>query len=770
MNTEEIISKMTLEDKIKFCTGKNFWETAEFEKYGIPGLFMCDGPHGLRKQEDAENMGDINDSCPATCFPTAVTTASSLDTELAERVGAAIGEEAAAHGVGLLLGPGANLKRNPLCGRNFEYFSEDPYLSGKIAAGFIRGTESKGVGATLKHFAANSQELLRFTSDGIMDMRTLRELYLTAFEIAVKEGKPSAVMCAYPKLNGTYCSDNRELLTDILRDEWGFEGMVVTDWGALNDRTKALKAGCDLTMPGCGNYMEKAVINAVKDGSLPEECIDKSVRRILELVLRENEALKQPRSCDYEAHHALAREAALKGAVLLKNEDKLLPLKEQSKIALIGAMAREMRYQGAGSSHINPVKLSQPIDYFPDCIYAQGCDDSGDTTEALIAEAVEAAKKAEAAVIFAGLPASFESEGFDRSDMRMPEGHIRMINAVSEANANTVVVLLCGSPVECPWADKVKAILYMGLPGQAGGEAAAELLYGRANPCGRLSESWPLKYEDVPSSEIYGKGRDALYEEGIYVGYRYYDKAGIPLRWPFGYGLSYTDFEYSDIKADGNSISVTVKNIGPMQGEEAVCLYIMPPEGGIHRPNRELKGFKKISLQPGESKTVSFTLCDRSFAIWNDGWVIPGGIYTCVIGGLSVLFPREGACIPAPEWQKGSFYEGASTKPRQSEWEAMLGRAYSVSKPQKGFFTRENTISEMKKESTVMKIVSFFILCALTKGRPRKAKSDEPELRMMLAMTMESPLKTMQMFGGLGDNIVQGLLKMANGHFFKGIF
>ena len=499
MDIEKILQQMTLEDRIALCSGENFWETKIYEKYGIPSLFMCDGPHGLRKQENVADMLGVNESRKATCFPAEVTTAGSWDPELLTAIGSAIGQEAREQGVGLVLGPGANLKRNPLCGRNFEYFSEDPYLAGKLAAGFIRGAEAQGIGTSLKHFAVNSQEKSRFTSNSVLDDRTLRELYLTAFEIAVKEGKPSTVMCAYPKLNGVHCSDNKALLTDILRTEWGFPGLVVTDWGAMNDRIEGFRAGCDLNMPGGSDYMEKEVFQAIQAGKLPEKCVNDSARRVLKLVFRAAETLKNPAHCDYEAHHVLAKRAALEGAVLLKNEDGILPLKKDAKIAVIGAMAKNLRYQGSGSSHINPTKLSQPLDFLPDALYAPGCDDRGDTTEDLLSQAAKTAQEAEISVIFAGLPDRYESEGFNRADMKMPDGQLRMIDAVTAANPNTVVVLLCGSAVECPWADRVKGILYMGLPGQAGGEAVADLLCGRANPSGKLAESWPLSYADVHS-------------------------------------------------------------------------------------------------------------------------------------------------------------------------------------------------------------------------------------------------------------------------------
>ena len=769
MDIEKILKQMTLEDKIALCSGENFWETKKYEKYGIPSLFMCDGPHGLRKQEDVADMLGVNESRKATCFPAEVTTAGSWDPELLTAIGSAIGEEAREQGVGLVLGPGANLKRNPLCGRNFEYFSEDPYLAGKLAAGFIRGAEAQGIGTSLKHFAVNSQEKSRFTSDSVLDERTLRELYLTAFEIAVKEGKPSTVMCAYPKLNGVHCSDSKKLLTDILRTEWGFGGLVVTDWGAMNDRIEGVRAGCDLNMPGGSDYMEKEVLQAVRDGALPERCVDDSARRVLELVFRAAETLKEKADCDYDAHHALAKRAAAEGAVLLKNEGGILPLKQDAKIAVIGAMAKTMRYQGAGSSHINPTKLSQPLDFLPDALYASGCDERGDTTDALLAEAEKAAQQAEIAVVFAGLPDRCESEGFDRENIKLPEGHLRMIEAVARANPNTVVVLLCGSVVECPWEDRVKAILYMGLPGQAGGEAVADLLYGRVNPSGKLAESWPMAYGDVPSSEIYGKTADALYQEGIYVGYRCYDKAGVPVRWPFGYGLSYTTFAYSGLTAEGDRVSVSVKNTGTCAGAEVVQLYIGAPQDGLHRPLRELKGFQKVFLQPGESRTATFSLTDRSFALWQDGWKIPGGTYTVCIGNLTASIQKPGEPLPIPAWQKESWYAHCSGKPNRADWEAMLGRKYTSPVLKKGSFTMDNTVMEMKDYSLIMKIMFKAVEATVAKGYGGKRDYDNPNFRMQMASSAGAPIRSMMISGGMKGGVLTGMLEMANGHFFRGI-
>ena len=770
MEIEKILSQMTLEDKIALCSGANFWQTKKYEQYGIPSLFMCDGPHGLRKQEDAADMLGVNKSRPATCFPAEVTSAGSWDPELLTEIGAAIGEEAKEQGVGLVLGPGANLKRNPLCGRNFEYFSEDPYLAGKLAAGFIRGAEAQGVGTSLKHFAANSQELSRFTSDSVMDGRTLRELYLTAFEIAVKEGKPSTVMCAYPKLNGTHCSDHKELLTEILRTEWGFDGMVVTDWGAMNDRIEGFRAGCDLNMPGGSDYMEKEALQSVKDGTLPERCVDDSTRRVLKLVFRAADTLREKAACDYEAHHALAKRAAAEGAVLLKNEGGILPLKPGAKIAVVGAMAKELRYQGAGSSPINPTKLPQPLELLPGAVYAPGCDEKGSTTDALLQEVQNAARKAETVVVFAGLPAQCESEGFDRDSLKMPEGHRKMIEAAAHANPNIVVVLLCGSVVECPWAEKIKAILYMGLPGQAGGEAIADLLYGRANPGGKLAESWPYRYEDVPSSDIYGKTTDALYQEGVYVGYRYYDKAGVPVRWPFGYGLSYTEFAYSDLTVEDDTASVTVRNIGKSSGAEVVQLYLAAPQEGLHRPVQELKGFQKVHLQPGESETVRFTLIDRDFAVWQEGWKVPGGTYTVCVGGLTAEIKKSGDDLSIPAWQKGSWYEHCAGKPNPADWERMLGHSYTPPVLKKGSFTMDNTVMEMKDYSFVMKIMFKAVESTVAKGFGGKKDYENPDFRMMMNASAGAPLRSMQISGGMKGGVLPGMLEMANGHFLRGIW
>lgn len=809
MDTDAVLTQMTLREKIALCSGKNFWRTKAMPRRGVPDVVLCDGPHGLRRQaaDGGLAMLRVHQSRPATCFPTAVTLAGSWDAALLRRVGEAIGCEAAAGGVGVVLGPGANLKRDPLCGRNFEYFSEDPCLAGHLAAAHINGLQKNGVGASLKHFAVNSQETSRFVSDSQIDERTLRELYLPAFETAVRAAKPATVMCAYNKLNGVHCSDHQWLLTDVLRGEWGFDGLVVTDWGALNDRAAAFRAGCDLAMPGGSAYGEREARRAVLGGALDVSAVDASARRVLALAER---AARVPRdvSFDEAAHHALAREAAEQGAVLLQN-DGLLPLCPAARVAVIGAMAKTPRYQGAGSSHIHPTRLSGALEAFPgviaacgaspDVVFAPGCDDAGDTTDALLAEAAEAARGAKAAVIFAGLPDRCESEGFDRGDLQMPEGHLRMIEAVAAANPNTAVVLLCGGAVECPWAQRVRAVLYMGLPGQAGGEAAANLLYGRANPCGRLAESWPLRYADCPTAAHYRNRRDAQYREGLYVGYRYYDKAAVPVRWPFGHGLSYTRFSYSDLQIKPERVTAAVTNVGGAPGAEVAQLYLAPPQNGPYRPLRELKGFAKVFLQPGERRTVTFPLCRRDFAVWADGWRVPAGRYGVWVGGgpqaaLRGFVDIAGEDVPAPAWQEGSWYERPHGAPDEAGWRAMLAgmaagapragegacsgspaprgafpqpRPEDAAPARRGAFTMDSTLSEMRDSCLAMRLLYRGTRAVLLRGC---GGADAPAARMMLESALNGPLRGIQISAGLRGGLCAGLLDWANGRFWRGVW
>lgn len=773
MELQKIISQMSLEEKISFCTGADFWQTKPLGRLGIPSIMMSDGPHGLRCQKGAADMVGVNKSLPATCFPTAVTAGATWNPELYAAEGAAIGKEALAEGVSLVLGPGCNIKRGPLGGRNFEYISEDPYQAGKMAAAFIRGQQSTGAASSLKHFAVNSQEYKRMNGDCQIDDRTLREIYLAAFETAVKEGKPETVMCAYNKINGAHCSDSKKLLTDILRTDWGFNGMVVTDWGAMNDRIKAFPAGCDLNMPGGSDYMEQAAIEAVKNGTLLEADVDASVERILRLVEKAQQAKAAP--VDWDAHHALAREIAQQGAVLLKNEDGILPM-SASDMVLIGHMAKEIRYQGSGSSHINPTKLTNLTDALPEVPFVPCCNAQGCVSENSLQEAVKAAKAHKIAVVVAGLPDAYESEALDREHMGLPEGHNRMIEAVAAANPNTVVVLLGGSAMELPWADKVKGILYMGLPGQAGGEAMANLLTGKANPSGKLTETWPVCYADVICADTFGT-RNPEYREGIYVGYRYYDKAGKAVRYPFGHGLSYTAFTYRDLEVENRTISVRITNTGAIKGAEVVQLYIAPPKDGLFRPEKELKGFARVELDPGESKTIEFALDDRSFAVWNDGWMIPGGTYTVQIGASSRDIRLEteievaGESIPAPAWQERSWYETLNGQPSREEWEKLMGHPVPVlPKPKKGQFTMDNSCLEMKDSSFIMKIQYKVTENIIAKQCGTKDPSD-PQFRMMLVSATDCPLRAsvINSSGMMSDTLGRGLLHMANGHFLKGL-
>lgn len=772
MNIERILENITLEGKVALCSGEDFWHTKEMSHRGIPSMMMSDGPHGLRKQEESADMLGINESVSATSFPTAVISACSWDKELLKKEGEAIAREAIANKVSLVLGPGANIKRNPLCGRNFEYFSEDPYLTGKLAAAHISGIEKTGCSSSLKHFALNNQEYKRFSSDSLVDERTMREIYLAGFETAVKEGKPSTVMSSYNKINGTYSSDNHWLLTEILRNEWGFDGLVVTDWGGMSDRIEAFKAGCDLMMPGGSAYMEKEAIEAVKCGDLSEEDVTRSARRVLELIAKTMQE-EHPKA-DMQAHYELARKIAEESAVLLKNEDNILPLESEEEVVFVGHMAKEIRYQGKGSSHINPWKLVNVTDVCPNVKFAESCLADGSTNEELLTKAENAAKSAKKVVVFAGLTEIYESEGFDREHMKIPEGHVQMIERMAAVNQNVIVVLMCGSAVEVPWIDKVKAVLYVGLPGEAGGEAIANVLFGKVNPSGKLAETWPLAYDDCISKDYYGAPyKDAQYREGIYVGYRYYETANAKVRFPFGYGLSYTNFAYSDLQVEGNRVSCVVENVGDLAGKEIVQLYIEPINSAVHRPVRELKGFEKVKLAPGESKKVTFAVNDRSFAVWKDGWKIPEGDYNICIGKnchemcLVKEIHKAGLKVTDSE-NLPNWYRTLKGTPSQNDLEALLGRKIVEKPVRKGKFTKENTVMEMKEHSLVMKLVYWFMETAMAKKYGGKDYSN-PTFKMMMIMSMDCSVSGMQINGGIKGHLLQGLLEIANGHFFKGI-
>ncbi|MGE6598381.1 glycoside hydrolase family 3 C-terminal domain-containing protein [Bacillus proteolyticus] len=652
---KKIISQMKLEEKASLCSGLDFWNTKGIERLGIPSIMVTDGPHGLRKQaEGADHLGIYN-SIPSTCFPSAVGLASTWNKELINQVGVALGEECQAENVGVLLGPGANIKRSPLCGRNFEYFSEDPYLSSQMAANHVIGVQSQGIGTSLKHFAANNQEHRRMSVDTIVDERTLREIYLASFEDVIKEAQPWTVMSAYNKINGEYASENNYLLNDILKDEWGFEGFVVSDWGAVNERVEGLANGLELEMPSSFGIGEKKIVDAVNGGELSVEKLDQAVERLLYIIFKAYDNQLENVVYSKDAHHQLAREVASESMVMLKNEDSILPLKKEGTVAIIGEFAKQPRYQGGGSSHINPTKLESILEEIEmvsgektNILFAQGYNlASDDVDENMTNEAKKIAESADTVVLFVGLPDRYESEGFDRKHLQMPENHVQLIEAIAEVQSNIVVVLSNGAPIEMPWIGKVKGILEGYLGGQALGGAIADLLFGDANPSGKLAETFPKVLSDNPSYLNFpGEGDKVEYKEGVFVGYRYYDKKNIEPLFPFGFGLSYTNFEYSNLSVDKKeikdtetvSVTVNVKNIGSTAGKEIVQLYIKDIESTMIRPEKELKGFEKVELQPGEEKTVNFTLNKRSFSYYNvelKDWYVETGEFEILVGKSS---------------------------------------------------------------------------------------------------------------------------------------
>lgn len=647
---KEIVAQMTLEEKAAMCSGADFWHTEAVERLGIPASMISDGPHGLRKQDQEGDHLGVNESIKAVCFPAGCGTAASFNRELLNKMGETLGNECQAEGVSVILGPAVNIKRSPLCGRNFEYYSEDPLVASEMAGALIHGVQSKNVGTSIKHFLANNQETRRMSSDSRIDERTLNEIYLAAFEGAVKKEKPWTVMCSYNKINGVYAAENHKYLTETLRDKWGFDGYVMSDWGAVNNRVEDLKAGLDLEMPSSNGVNDKLIVGAVESGELSEEVLDTAVERILNIVFRYEENRDKSAFFDRDKDHELARKVAEETIVLLKN-DGVLPLSEQDEIAFIGKYAMKPRYQGGGSSHINSHKITSALDAvrgMGNISFAMGFDDKEDkTNEKLLAEAVETAKKAKVAVVFAGLPDAFESEGFDRQHMRMPDCQNELIEKVAAVQPNTIVVLHNGSPVEMPWANKVKGIVEAYLGGQAVGGAVCDILFGRVNPSAKLPETFPLKLEDNPSYLSYiGEGDMVEYREGIFVGYRYYDKKKMDVLFPFGYGLSYTTFAYSNLRVDKESmkdtdtmtVSVDVTNTGKMAGKEVVQLYVADKESTVIRPVKELRDFAKVELVPGETKTVSFTLGKRAFAYYSvklHDWHVETGEFDIMIGQSS---------------------------------------------------------------------------------------------------------------------------------------
>ncbi|WP_420491499.1 glycoside hydrolase family 3 C-terminal domain-containing protein [Neobacillus drentensis] len=748
----DIIGKMTLEEKASLCSGLEFWRLQGIERLGIPSIMVTDGPHGLRKQEGSSDHLGIYDSVPATCFPSAAGMASSWNRELIHKVGVALGEECQAEDVAILLGPGANIKRSPLCGRNFEYFSEDPFLSSEMAANHIKGVQSQGIGTSLKHFAANNQEYRRMTTDVVIDERTLREIYLASFEGPVKEAKPWTVMAAYNKVNGEYASENEYLLKDILKDEWGFEGIVVSDWGAVNEREKALNNGLELEMPS-NSVGDQKIVNAVKSGQLPEEELDKAVERLLKIIFKAVDHKKDNATYSREAHHHLAREVARESMVLLKNEDQILPLKREGTIAVIGEFVKKPRFQGGGSSHIVPTKLENILDEIEsisgnaNVIYAQGYNLDEDTVnEKLINEAKEVAAGAYTAVLFVGLPESYESEGYDREHLRLPENQVQLIESIAKVNQNIVVVLSNGAPVIMPWINHVKGLLEGYLGGQALGGAIADLLFGDANPSGKLAETFPQKLSDNPSFLNFpGDGDKVEYKEGIFVGYRYYDKKEIEPLFPFGYGLSYTNFEYSNLILDKKelkdtekvSVSLIVKNSGSVPGKEIVQLYVKEVASTVSRPEKELKGFEKVELQPGEQKTVTFVLGKRSFAYYNVhlmDWHVETGEFEVLIGKSS----REIALSEKIQVQSSVL----------------------VQKP----VDRNTTLGEIFANPVLSEIAKQFVGKLSQTSEKQKASANNDEAKMNNAMMESVPLRAIVNYsqGKFTEEMLAGMIQLLN--------
>lgn len=780
MKHQDLIEKMTLEEKAAILSGKNVWQTREIDRLNIPSVFLSDGPHGIRKQVGEGDHLGLNASLEATCFPTAATIANSWNEALGEEIGQALGEEASAQEVNVLLGPGLNIKRSPLCGRNFEYFSEDPYLSGKMAAAYIRGIQSQGVYACPKHFAVNSQELRRMAMNSIVDERTLREIYLTGFEIAVKEGNAKAIMTSYNEINGTYANENKHLLQDILRKEWGFDGLVVTDWGASNDHVKGVQAGSDLEMPAPGLDSARELIKAVQTGTLKEEDIDECVDSILETALSTNK--KKIRNFDKNDHHTLAKKAASESAVLLKNEDNILPLLKNEKVAVIGDFAFEPRYQGAGSSMVNPTfveTIEKIIDGYELQItgLSRGYKRSGEIDEVMKKDALELAASADVVLYFFGLDELSESEGLDRSHMRIPQNQIDLLESIVKVNPNVVGIMSAGSAVEMPWHYCCRAILHGYLNGQAGATAIMDILTGKVNPSGRLNESYPLKYEDTPAFRNFpSTERNAEYRESLYVGYRYYDTAKVRVKYPFGYGLSYTTFVYSDLRINENGVEFMLTNSGKRDGAEVAQLYVGMQDSKVFRPYKELKGFKKVFLKAGESQKIQIPFDDKTFRYWNiktNQWEIEEGNYQIIIGtsiadarltgdiykkGTTDILPYEKKELP-------SYYSGMIQKVDAEEYARLLG--YSIPN---GKWTGELGINDAICQMYYAKSgIARFVYHRLTAMKKKSEDNGKPDLNILFIYNM--PFRAIaKMTGGMVSmEMVDGIVLAVNGHFWKGL-
>jgi beta-glucosidase len=780
---QDIISKMTIEEKAAFLSGKGEWETRDFERLGIPSIFCSDGPHGIRKQAGAGDHLGLNESLPATCFPTAATIANSWDEDLGESLGETLGEEAMALGVNVLLGPGLNIKRSPLCGRNFEYFSEDPYLAGKMAASYVRGIQSQGVYACPKHFAVNSQELRRMAMNSVVDERTLREIYLTGFEIAVKEGGAKTIMSAYNEVNGTYANENKHLLKEILRDEWGFDGIVITDWGASNDHALGVAAGSNLEMPNPGLDSARELIDAVKNGKISEHDVDERVDELLDAVMTlTSNAKGRKEQFDKNAHHGIARRAAAESAILLKNEDNILPLKKGAKVAIIGDFAFVPRYQGAGSSLVNPTKVetvSELVSSYDLQVVgmSRGYSRSGEEDAQTRQEALDLASRADIVLFFFGLNENSESEGMDRTHMRIPQNQITLLQELGQANANLVGVISAGSAIEMPWHHYFKALLHCYLNGQAGAGATLDILTGSVNPSGKLSETIPRRHEDTPAYRYYpSQQRTSEYRESLYVGYRYYDTADVPVLYPFGFGLSYTSFEYSDITADDSGVSFTIKNTGNVDGAEVAQLYVSLPNGKVFRPAKELKGFKKVYLRAGEAQKVTISFDDKTFRFYNvrtDAWEIEGGRYNIMVGSSSadirlsanVEIQGTAADLPYNKEEMPSYYTGKIENVGDAEFEKLLGRPIPDGK-WSGQLTRNDALCQMYYAKSGLARFAYNRLTAM------KKKADDkgiPDLNTLFIYNMPFRAMAKMTGGAVSMEMADGIVDLVNGHFFKGL-
>ena len=781
MKNAEIIAKLNLEQKCALLSGAGTFTTRGCPKAGVPSITLSDGPNGVRKQAGTADHLGLNPSVPATCFPTAATVACSWDPALGEQLGQAMGEEAAAQEVAVLLGPGLNTKRSPLCGRNFEYFSEDPYLSGKMAAAYVRGIQSNGIAACPKHFAVNSQELRRMASDSVVDERTLRELYLTGFEIVVKEAHPKTIMSSYNLVNGTYANENAHLLQDILRRDWGFDGAVVTDWGGSNDHALGVKNGSTLEMPAPGGDAVRELLKAVETGKISESDVDARLDELLTLVLDTHAAVENHSlSFDADAHHALARRAAAESAVLLKNDGGILPLAAGASVAVIGDFAETPRYQGAGSSAVNSIK----VDTFLDCLkdsglhsvgFAAGFDRQGKPDDAKKAEAVALAKKADTVLLCLGLDEIKESEGLDRADMKLADNQIELLQAVQQANPNTVVIVSAGASLETPWLAHCRALVYGALGGQAGAGAMVDVLTGKINPSGKLAETWANAHADTPAKDNFaGAGRTVQYREGLYVGYRYYQTAGVPVAFPFGYGLSYTSFAYSELKADARSVTLTVTNTGSRAGAEIVQVYAAKPDAQIFRPAQELKAFTKVWLEAGESKTVTLPLDDKAFRYWNtktDSWEVEGGTYELRVGAssadirLTAAVEVNGTSAPNPYAGKAlpHYTSGKVQRVPDDEWEILLGRPIPADTVK---IDRNMTLGELNHSRSPL---CWLVWAVLTMMLNASYKRGKPNLNVMFQYNMPLRALAKMTSGAISMGMVDGIVLEAKGFWVIGL-